>query len=1703
MAEYAPVVVPFDHSGVVQTVARERLKPGQYHALENITLVQAGNIQSRFGSERKTAAIGSLIHTIEGFRLGSADTEKYLYVGEGSDIYRIKVSDFATVTDMGASLESWGQRFTATKLNVGRASRPHVFIASSSMLKDSAVTPGGTATTSFTKWGMIPPPGALSASVGSQLSKTVTTTPTTITWHTAGSDSNKFMGDSNTENTPITILNGTVNLSEFNSTTKSGKASDGYDSDDFIELVFTPDNPSRFEYWILQFDVSASANDYNDYYEKYIVPNQMSGVLNRTENPLTSYTERADLLGSGAVGLGGEQITSVEQDGSSSAQLTNPDNVAEGSKPIELPPSRIEDGGTPPAITVKIRKNEFLKVGAAGTSGKTWADVKHVRLWARSGTLGASDLDLVVSSVKLIGGAGPSNIDPGLGPYEWAYTYRNDATGDESNPCPFMVEDRYIKNIQRQPVELSGFLASSDGQVTSIGVYRRGGTLLSWKLVGYKANDTSNFTDNLSDVDLKDAPTMESDNDPPVTSSLPTAFKASATGPTGTGSQSISVTVAQPSGLEADDVLTVGTRLLVQEQDKTEYVQVTAVTGNTISVIFQQNHSSFTLYTASVVGVPCRLSTVVGSHIILAGDRNNPHVAYMSKAGRPQSFPVVVESTGNVNQVNIGTPSNPIMALTEYGGDLVSLNRHGLFTVGIFNGQLQKAQETPAQNGLCVESGWVKAENHIVYLADDGVYAWAGGAEQNISGDLDWFFRGKTVAGRAPMSRTAVDLGYVKMAYYQNQVWLTCRDTSGDSWLLVYDSGRGIRPPRWEFYKPSAENALAASWSTLYNLDGVLYSARVFSGQSTTDAYIYKEQTGYEDNTYSIPIVVETGYFDGGMPSVNKQWGDIVLEFTSVADLTVKVYYDFAASPSETFSLTGAAGRRRIPLPLNSGNAVEAYSIAFRFEGQSSDSSHVILHSLTFNVLNIAEVQRGRAGDWTDGGYPYDKRLDQLVIDYDTNGQNVTLNLDTITGVAGATITSAVATFTLNGQRSQAALPIKKASDNDWVVCKKWRLRPTTTSTDFHILSANVTYEKQPPDVTLFTDQSDYGSPFDKYFNQLILDIDTGGVAATVDVYIDNAGSPSQSFSVTTTEKSRQTNLTMKTGLSGKKAHLRITPGGGGKAKLWSHDFVTTPVDKGAVLHTFDWDDLGHPYDKRLYELIVEYEVASDTTLNVECVYGVAPTRSTTTLTFTLKGGVGRMKHSFPISNATPFKLVRVYPAANTPATTAKIYKYDFQFEKLPPDIVYFTEPSDYGSPFEKNFNQLILDVDTGGVAATVTVELDGVSFGTTFSVTTNSLSRRANVTLPVGMKAKKARILATPGGGGKFQLFSHDFVTTPVDPGPVLHTFDWDDLGTPYDKLLKTITIPYEVTTNTVVQIEYQYGIPPNFAQGTPVQVTLEAPEGAEPARREHTFNFADNTIAKMIRVSPLTAGTPNTAAKIYRYTVDKAVLPPDTMPYTDWSDLGYKCEKILRSMTIDIDTGNVQATIQVYVDGTLRSTFYATTTRQDRVRTFSFVSDIANTVVIGKLIKLVITAGSGGKSQVYDVQWDYQKEPCPLIAWDSFEQYFGSNGYKYIKQVWFEYRCAGQVTMKFYRDGGTLFYTKTLPVQAQRDVQRFYLPEINSGVLNKSHGYRVTVESVDPTKPFYFYRDTSRIETMLLSGDARQPFNQHFLWVEMPLQR
>lgn len=1287
MSDYRKVPVKFQNGGVVQRLDSDFLTEGQFYDMLNVTSIKEGTLTSRFGSSRLSPAIGSLIHTLEVFELEAARDKQFMYIGEGTDIYRARMDQLGSApTNMNASLPAWGQRWSAVKMDAGLAAKPHLFIAASKMLKDPALTNTGVATTGFQNWGIMPPAAAPTTALAAEVALTIANTPSTTTWTANPDESFRVKGTSGL-GSAITVLGSAVDLSQFNSSTPSGSAGNGYDSGDLIELTFQPKNPSRFEYFILQFEVSTVSGEWNDYYEKVIIPNTLT---TGSDNPVATAAERAALSSSGVLGYGSSLVPVTEADGSVRFVVAEADSEFDRGRPAELPLTRADDSGTGPVIKVSIPKNAFVRVGAAGQSGKNWANVKAVRLWAKSAAVGAANLTLTFTSLRMVGGSGLYNARPGLAPYEWAYTYRNDATGHESNPSPLMVSDRYMRDVERRAVALSGIVASGDAQVGSIGVYRRGGTLgQDFRLVGYVTNGTTTFTDTLSDTDLIYSKLLEFDNDPPVTSKMPTAFMASFVANGATGNQTIAATMIQPAGQTAQQVLTVGTRLLVQDNERTEWVQVQSVSSNNITVNFQAPHyGTIRLYTSTVVGVPCRFSTRAGMSLFLAGDQNNPHMLYKSKSGRPESFPVVSDGTETVHQIAVGSPSNPILGLGEYGGEVVCLNRYTIFVVRVFNGQMQDPIQTPSQRGVVCEGGWCRGENELYFLSDDGVYRWSGGSAEKISSQIDWFFRGKTVNGRAPMDRTVAALSYVKMAFHQGELHLVCRDTNGSTVKWVYNPVGG---GRWCPNAPALEGAAYAAWSTLLSFQDKLYAGRFFTSGGTL-AYLYEEETGYRDNGHSIPFMAQTGFYVMGSPSMNKQWGDVVVELESANTLTVKIYYDFnATTPDQTLTIPGAAGRRRIPLPFNTGSAKEAYAIGFRFEGDSSESAPVTLHSITFTVLDLAEIQRGRASDWLDGGYPFDKRLEQLIVEYDTNGTTVTLNLDTISGIGGNVQTLNVASFTLTGSgRSKPSFPIRKASDNSEVVCKMYRFRPTATSTDFKIFGIDVTFDRRPADTTLFT-----------------------------------------------------------------------------------------------------------------------------------------------------------------------------------------------------------------GS------------------------------------------------------------------------------------------------------------------------------------------------------------------------------------------------------------SDLGYACEKVFRTVTLDMDTANTPCGVGVWVDGVNVANFTHTGTSTDRVRTYSFVSNITNTLVIGRLVKLHFTPHASGKNQLYDVKYEFTREPCAKTFFDTFEQYFGSNGFKYMKQAWFEYRSESAITVKIYRDGGALFYTKVLPQQAYRDVQRFYLPAINSGVLNKSHSYRITIETNVAGKHFYLYRDSTRIETMNLAGDARSPYAQHYLWDEMPIQK
>ncbi len=227
--------------------------------------------------------------------------------------------------------------------------------------------------------------------------------------------------------------------------------------------------------------------------------------------------------------------------------------------------------------------------------------------------------------------------------------------------------------------------------------------------------------------------------------------------------------------------------------------------------------------------------------------------------------------------------------------------------------------------------------------------------------------------------------------------------------------------------------------------------------------------------------------------------------------------------------------------------------------------------------------------------------------------------------------------------------------------------------------------------------------------------------------------------------------------------------------------------------------------------------------------------------------------------------------------------------------------------------------------------------------------------------------------------------------------------------------------------------------------------------------------------------------------YQFNNEKMPPDTVFFTPWSDLGYQFQKVARNILLDIDTGGFPCQIDLQVDGTTRQTFTVTSTSNDRDRVLSVQSDVE-----GKLCRLALTpsASLGAKSQLFTAGLDFALDTNILTHADTLEQNFGFTGWKALKQCWVQYK-GGPLTLTFLTDGGSVFYTITLPAQSVRDMARFYFPAVNAGVLNKSKKYRV---KMDGTSGFRLYAD-SLIEFIPFGSDQRGSFSLAGINPELPL--
>ena len=625
----------------------------------------------------------------------------------------------------------------------------------------------------------------------------------------------------------ITISGGAVNLGF------TGLYADGYSSGDFIHIglwIGGSMASSNFASAHLQlFSGNATANTGGDYYDAVISPSAASVIINSSQTVVDSTTSQqisqalaayylqyeqqaatnamhnGDFDNTGNYGAYGNGSTMAAPNPSSAISALNPQYQYTGSNS-----SNPFTTGT--WMEYDIPKNTFTEVGRAGTGIYLWNSVFAWNL-TFTATAMTDTIQAVVSGICGEGGGGPNTAVSGSLEYSYCYTFRNPVTLSESNPSMEIIPQNRVPASLRQNlvvVSTPPYSASLDVEINEVGqntiaIYRSGGVFADdlYRFVGYasvpSSGTTALFIDNLPDSAIASSTTVEWDNYAPVFATLPITFIGKIqSGSPSMGPGLVTLTVGSiPTGFNY--AISMGSEIQVgwnstsastiSSDLETCIVQTYtkfSTTANITLYLQNQHYAGELVECEAVAGYPCRYCAQAYNSLFYAGDTMNPHILYMSKPGRPDSFPVITEATGTANQLVVGSPSNPIMNLVEIAGKLISMNLADFYEIPVWNGTMQAPVKAGAQRGLMASCGWAKGNNSIFYVATDGVYAWQGGQSQKISGQIDWVFRDRVVNGMSPIDRTTTD--DIICGYFQNNLYMAYTAVDGNSYYWVFDT---------------------------------------------------------------------------------------------------------------------------------------------------------------------------------------------------------------------------------------------------------------------------------------------------------------------------------------------------------------------------------------------------------------------------------------------------------------------------------------------------------------------------------------------------------------------------------------------------------------------------------------------------------------------------------------------------------------------------------------------------------------------------------------------------------------------------------------------------------------------------------------------------------------------------------------------------
>lgn len=834
---------------------------------------------------------------------------------------------------------------------------------------------------------------------------------------------------------------------------------------------------------------------------------------------------------------------------------------------------------------------------------------------------------------------------------------------------------------------------------------------------------------------------------------------------------------------------------------------------------------------------------------------------------------------------------------------------------------------------------------------------------------------------------------------------LTCEPSMGDRWSMhdanLYN-GATVEGATSFMYREEDTGSLIIARTDGVGTNGGYFSIDDFNYYNGGFNYTADEFPGTLTPTTSsgnagqvIPYSFLTPWFDMGSPFSNKLFTEILLDMdagtfspqTLAATIQVLVYINYGSGVVDQFFLNSPsggggtailAGRQPVSLLENLSNAFsgsqwvsygrKARSIQFAISGTAWPTQQVF-YGLTFRYEDLMAITGGHATSWSDQGSRHDKKFHQMTLTYDAPNGPYVLIVDILSGPNAQTYTESVQQFSINNVASvpgntqmSKTFAIQNAAGTQ-VIAKMIRVRavsgnnadnPALETNTFTIQKLDFEAEQFPPDVVAETPWDDNGYSYSKYLNQIVLEVNTNNVAVTVNVQAD--GATVFTFAVTATETNRQRTITVPTGITGYRWRLYCNPtqsalnsSNNGMFQLFSHHFAFQQADKGEVGTTFDWDDLGHPYDKYLTSVTVEFDNTggSNVTLQLDVLNGIGgQTLNTNVAQFTLSGS--RAKAEFPLPINTIAKLIRLYPVGSTIPAAFKQWKYLFSKVDYPADTVYSTEWRDASSPNDKNPSWLSIDADTNSVIASVVLQNESNNVMTVSHIGSQT-NRKYNYPIPVDNFAKMWRLCpATPGSGGKFQLFGWNFERwqptsemSGIDPPDSVLWTPWNDFGWAYGSLAQNLVLT--IDTNNVacsVQLETEAGVQQTFS----VTTTYET------RRIVLACNANISGLQWRLLLTPGNGGK----SKLWNWAIQVIKLPPAVNQWSSYQqDFGYAGFKFIKQIWVEYSSPSSSINVTIVSD------------------TGTFIQNLPSsaTRTMARFYLPAVWSGGFNKSKLYDI--------------------------------------------------------------------------------------------------------------------------------------